>query len=78
MRQHDPRGEKLPPEGYVFGNAVGEGAKSVRTDWEKTLTRAGIAGLHHIAAITGVTYLTCGYGCGGRGLARLVSEVERW
>lgn len=40
-----PDGEPLGPEAYVFGNAVGEQAKSVREAWERARAAAGLPGL---------------------------------
>jgi integrase len=45
MRRLDPAGKEHPPEAYVFGNDVGERAKSIRQAWRNTCRRAGIAGL---------------------------------
>jgi integrase len=45
MLRHDPAGELLGPEGYVFGNEVGEGIGSVKTAWRAACERAGSAGL---------------------------------
>ena len=45
-RRHDPAGIEFGPEAYVFGNAVGERAKSIRTAWENCRKRAGVKGLH--------------------------------
>ena len=46
MRRTDPTGQLLPPDAYVFGNAVGERLTSIRTAWRNTCRRAGIEGLH--------------------------------
>ena len=46
MRRHAPDGTLYGPQRYVFGNDVGERAKSVRTAWENTCERAGIENLH--------------------------------
>lgn len=46
MRRLDIDGQEFAPEAFVFGNEVGERAVSVRTAWEATCARAGIAGLH--------------------------------
>ena len=46
MRRHTPDGTLYGPQRYVFGNDVGERAKSVRTAWENTCERAGIENLH--------------------------------
>ena len=46
MRRHAPDGTLHGPHRYVFGNDVGERAKSVRTAWENTCERAGIENLH--------------------------------
>jgi integrase len=40
------RGTHGPRSAYVFGNAVGEPVKSVKTAWKATCRRAGITGLH--------------------------------
>ena len=46
MRRTDPTGQLLPPDAYVFGNAVGERLTNIRTAWRNTCRRAGIEGLH--------------------------------
>ena len=46
MRRTDPTGQLLPPDAYVFGNAVGERLTSIKTAWRNTCRRAGIEGLH--------------------------------
>ena len=46
MRRTDPNGNPWPMSAYVFGNEVGEPAKSVRTAWKATCRRAGISDLH--------------------------------
>lgn len=46
MRRHAPDGTLHGPDRYVFGNEVGEQAKSVRTAWENTCERAEIEDLH--------------------------------
>ena len=46
MRRHDPTGELFGPEAYVFGNAVGEQARSIRTAWTNCRRRANVQGLH--------------------------------
>ena len=46
MRRTDPMGHPLPPDAYVFGNAVGEPLTSIRTAWRNTCRRAGIRDLH--------------------------------
>jgi integrase len=45
MRRTDPTGHPLPPDAYVFGNAVGERLTSIKTAWRNTCHRAGIDGL---------------------------------
>jgi integrase len=45
MRKLDPNGKPFPPEAYVFGNAVGQQVKSVRTAWENASEAAGLKGL---------------------------------
>jgi integrase len=47
MRRTDPDGERLDdkPDGYVFGNEVGEAVGSIKTAWRATCRRAGIEGL---------------------------------
>ncbi len=45
MRQHAPDGTEFGAEAFVFGNAVGERVKSVKTAWAGTCRRAGIGGL---------------------------------
>ena len=46
MRRHDPDSEVLGPDAYVFGNALGERVKSIKTAWRLTCARAQITGLH--------------------------------
>jgi integrase len=46
MRRHDPDGEVLGPDAYVFGNVLGERVKSIKTAWRLTCARAQITGLH--------------------------------
>ena len=46
MRRTDPTGQPLPPDAYVFGNAVGERLTSIKTAWRNTCRRAGIEDLH--------------------------------
>ena len=46
MRRTDPTGQLLPPDAYVFGNAVGERLTSIKTAWRNTCRRAGIEDLH--------------------------------
>ena len=46
MRRHDPAGQELPPEAYVFGNEIGQRVRSVKTAWRLACNRAGITGLH--------------------------------
>ena len=46
MRRHDPDGEVHGPDAYVFGNALGERVKSIKTAWRLTCARAQITGLH--------------------------------
>ena len=46
MRRTDPAGQPLPPEAYVFGNAVGERLTDIKTAWRNTCRRAGIEDLH--------------------------------
>jgi integrase len=55
LRRLDPSGKRFGPDAYVFGNAVGERTKSVRTAWENACARAGLndfrlADLRHEAA----------------------------
>ena len=46
MCRTDPTGHPLPPDAYVFGTAVGEQLKGIRTAWANTCRRAGIEDLH--------------------------------
>ena len=46
MRRTDPTGHPLPPDAYVFGNAVGDPLTSIKTAWRNTCRRAGITDLH--------------------------------
>ena len=45
MRRTDPTGHPLPPDAYVFGNAVGEPVTDIKMAWRNTCHRAGIDGL---------------------------------
>lgn len=36
-RRHDPNGDELPASAYVFGNEVGQAAKSFKRAWERAL-----------------------------------------
>lgn len=45
-RRLDPAGEPLPPDAYVFGDAVGRRRVSIKTAWTLTCRRAKIADLH--------------------------------
>ena len=45
MRRTDPKGHPLPPDAYVFGNAVGDPLTSITTAWRNTCRRAGITDL---------------------------------
>ena len=42
MRRTDPNGENHGPDAYVFGNAVGEGIKSIKAEWKAVRTVAGV------------------------------------
>lgn len=46
MRQSDPTGTRFGAEAYVFGDAVGRQAKSVRKEWETVREKVGLAGFH--------------------------------
>jgi integrase len=46
MRLHDPSGQVLGPDAFVFGNAVGECIQSVNTAWTAACHRAKIVGLN--------------------------------
>jgi integrase len=45
LRKMDPNGKELPQEAYVFGDAIGNRVKSVRTAWENATTAAGLNGI---------------------------------
>jgi integrase len=45
-RRTDPTGQEFGPDAYVFGNEVGEQARSIRTAWENCRRRAKVEGLH--------------------------------
>lgn len=45
MRRVDPAGAPHKPDAYVFGNAVGERSRSVRTAWANATEKAGLKGL---------------------------------
>jgi hypothetical protein len=47
MRRLGPDGKELAKTAYVFGNAVGERIKSIKTAWRLICRRAGIEGLHY-------------------------------
>jgi integrase len=42
MRRLDPVGKELPPEAYVFGNALGQRTQSIKTAWKLACRRAGL------------------------------------
>ena len=42
MRRKDPDGENLPADVYVFGNAIGQRTKSIKTAWKLACRRAGL------------------------------------
>jgi integrase len=42
MRRLDPAGKQLPPEAYVFGNAIGQRTQSIKTAWRLACRRAGL------------------------------------
>ena len=44
LRLLDPAGHPLPQDAYVFGNVLGEQAKSVRTAWNNTCEAIGLEG----------------------------------
>src|SRR5688572_19465147 len=46
MRRQDPAGEDLPPEAYVFGNALGQRTTSIKTAWKLACRRAGLVDFH--------------------------------
>jgi integrase len=45
MRKLDPSGQPWQPAAYVFGNAVGERVKSIRTAWVNASEKAELKGL---------------------------------
>jgi integrase len=45
-RRTDPAGEALPPDAFVFGDAVGRRRRSIKSAWRLTCKRANITGLH--------------------------------
>jgi integrase len=45
-RRNDPAGDPLPPDGFVFGDAVGRPRHSIKTAWKLTCARAKITDLH--------------------------------
>ena len=42
MRRQDPAGKDMPPEAYVFGNALGQRTQSIKTAWRLACRRAGL------------------------------------
>jgi integrase len=44
IRRHDPAGEPLPSDAYVFGDALGRRAGSVRESWKAAAAAAGLDG----------------------------------
>ena len=46
MRRKDPAGEDLPPDAYVFGNALGQRTASIKTAWTLACKRAGLVDFH--------------------------------
>jgi integrase len=45
-RQHDPAGQLLPSDAYVFGDEIGRRRYSIHTSWLATCRRAGLTDLH--------------------------------
>lgn len=45
-RRHDPAGELVPPDGFVFGDQVGRRRHSIKTAWRLVCRRAKIDDLH--------------------------------
>ncbi len=45
-RRHDPAGDLVPADGYVFGDEVGRRRRSMKTAWRLTCRRAGLDDLH--------------------------------
>jgi integrase len=45
-RRHDPAGDPLLPDAYVFGDEVGRRRHSIKTAWKLTCKRATVVGLH--------------------------------
>jgi integrase len=45
-RRHDPAGEGIPSDGYVFGDEIGRRRHSVKTAWLLTCKRAKLTDLH--------------------------------
>ncbi len=45
MRKLDPAGQPWQPSAYLFGNAVGERVKPIRTAWENASEKAELKGL---------------------------------
>jgi integrase len=42
MRRVDPAGKEMAPEAFVFGNALGQRTKSIKTAWKWACRRAGL------------------------------------
>jgi len=45
-RRHDPAGDPLPADAFVFGDEIGRQRHSIKTAWKLTCKRAKIDGLH--------------------------------
>ena len=45
-RRHDPAGDPIPVEGFVFGDEIGRPRRSIKTAWRLTCQRAKVDDLH--------------------------------
>lgn len=70
-RRHDPAGEPLPPDAYVFGDEVGRRRQSIKTAWRLTCGRAKVTDLrfHDLRREAGSRWMDAGVPLG---------TIQRW
>lgn len=70
-RRCDPAGVPLPPEAYVFGDAVGRRRRSIKTAWRLLCRRAGVTGLrlHDLRREAGSRWMDAGVP---------LATIQRW
>ena len=63
MARHDPAGNVLGPQAYVFGSAIGERTKSLKTAWRTVCRKAQISDLrfHDLRHEAGSRFLEAGW-----------------